>query len=421
MQRRSFLAAAPLALTPLVGKAAASERVNLCLVGVRGRGKGLGLNFARLPDAQISHICDVNEDELAKYAPIIEKAQKSAPKQVKDLRDVLKDKSVDGIIVATPDHWHALATIWACQAGKHVYVEKPVSHNIAEGRRMVQAARKHKVVVQTGTQSRSVPHYIEAIKYVRAGKLGKVHMAKAWNSQYRRRVDAVKDSPTPKGLDWDIWQGPAAEHPFNANRYSYGWRWLWEYGTGDMGNDGVHDLDIARWGLGVDAPSSVTCVADKLFHAGDAQETPDTQIVTFTFPEKKAVLLYEQRLWSPYHQEGHENGVAFYGSEAYMIIGRKHWKVVRRKNEVEFDKAVTFSDMPHLADFVARMKDGKAPACDIEEGHRSSALAHLGNIAARVGRPLKYDGKKEAFIDDADANRLLARKGRKGFEIPDRI
>jgi len=337
-----------------------------------------------------------------------------------DLRKVLADKEVDGIIVTTPDHWHALATIWACQAKKHVYVEKPVSHNVFEGRRMVAAARANKVVVQTGTQSRSVPHYIEAIKYIRDGKLGKVHMAKAWNSQYRRRVDAVKDTPTPKGLDWDIWQGPAAEQPFNANRYSYGWRWFWEYGTGDMGNDGVHDLDIARWGLGVEAPSGVTCVADKLFHAGDVQETPDTQIVTFTFPEKKAILVYEQRLWSPYHQEGHENGVAFYGSEACMLIGRRSWKVVGRKNKVEFEKAVTFSDVPHMADFVARMKDGKTPACDIEEGHRSTNLAHLGNIAYRVGRPLKFDGKAETCVGDAEATKLLKRAGRKGYEIPEK-
>ena len=164
-------------------------------------------------------------------------------------------------MVATPDHWHALATIWGCQAGKHVYVEKPISHNPFEGQQMVAAARRYKRVVQVGTQSRSVPHYREAIELLHAGRIGKVHMAKAWNSQLRRRVPAVADSPVPSGLDWDIWQGPAPERPFNNNRYTYGWRWMWDYGTGDMGNDGVHDLDIARWGLGVKFPSEVQCTA----------------------------------------------------------------------------------------------------------------------------------------------------------------
>ena len=420
--RRTFLgtAAVPLLLSPVAGKAPPSERINVCVVGVRGRGKSLGLGFARLPEARVSHICDVNEALLSPYAKAIEGAQKSAPKKVKDIRDVLKDKEVDALMVATPDHWHALATIWGCQAKKHVYVEKPVSHDIFEGRKMVEAARAHKRIVQTGTQSRSVPHYIEAIKYVRDGKLGKVLMAKAWNSQYRRRVNAVKDSPVPRGLDWDIWQGPAPEHPFNANRYSYGWRWLWEYGTGDMGNDGVHDLDIARWGLGVGAPSSISCTGGKLFHTGDAQETPDTQVVTFTFPESKAMLVYEQRLWSPYHQEGHENGVAFYGSEAYMILGRGGWKVVGRKDRPVFDKKATFSDTPHQKDFLARIKDGKTPACDIEEGHRSTMLAHLGNISCRVARPLKFDPRTETITGDAEASKLLRRECRKGYEIPEK-
>ncbi|MBY0233185.1 MAG: Gfo/Idh/MocA family oxidoreductase [Gemmataceae bacterium] len=420
MDRRLFLSAAPLVLAPLAAKAVPSERINLCVVGVRGRGKGLGLAFAKLPGAQVSHVCDVNTAYLEPYAKSIEAVQKSKPKMEQDLRKVLDDPGVDGLVVATPDHWHALATIWGCQKKKHVYVEKPVSHDVNEGRKMVEAARAHERVVQAGTQSRSVPHYIEAIKHIRDGKLGKVHMAKAWNSQFRRRVDAVKDSPTPKGLDWDIWQGPAEEKPFNANRYTYGWRWLWEYGTGDMGNDGVHDLDIARWGLGVGFPSAVTCVGDKLFHAGDMQETPDTQIVTFSYPEQKAVLVYEQRLWSPYHQEGHENGVAFYGSEAYMIIGRRHWKVVGRKNKVVFDKAAPFSDTPHQQDFLDRIKDGKRPACDIEDGHLSSALAHLGNLSCRVGRPLKLDPKTESVLGDDEAQKLMKRAGRKGYEIPEK-
>lgn len=286
---------------------------------------------------------------------------------------------------------------------------------------MVAAARRHKRVVQVGTQSRSVPHYREAIDYLREGKLGRLHMAKAWNSQLRRRVPAVDDSPVPNGLDWNIWQGPAAERPFNANRYTYGWRWLWDYGTGDMGNDGVHDLDIARWGLGVDLPTAVQCTGSKLEFTGDIQETPDTQIATFTFPESNAVLVYEQRLWSPYFQEGHENGVAFYGTEGYMVIGRRGWKVVEKRNKVLLDKQVEFSDTPHLENFLEGIKSGAALNCEVEEGYRSTLLAHLGNLAFRVGRPLKFDRETHTIAGDAEANALMKRLGRKEFQIPEQI
>lgn len=401
--------------------AAPSERVNLCVVGIRGRGNSLAQNFAKLPNAQITHLCDVNESLLGPFAKTIADIQQVAPKPVQDLRRVLEDKSVDAIVVATPDHWHALATIWGCQAGKHVYVEKPVSNNIFEGRQMVAAARRHKRVVQVGTQSRSVPHYREAVDYLREGKLGRVHMAKAWNSQLRRRVPAVDDSPVPNGLDWNIWQGPAAERPFNANRYTYGWRWLWDYGTGDMGNDGVHDLDIARWGLGVDLPTAVQCTGSKLEFTGDIQETPDTQIATFTFPESNAVLVYEQRLWSPYFQEGHENGVAFYGTEGYLVIGRRGWKVVEKRNKVLVDKQVEFSDTPHLENFLDGIKTGAALNCEVEEGYRSTLLAHLGNLAFRVGRPLKFDRETHTIAGDTEANALIKRLGRKEFQIPEQV
>jgi predicted dehydrogenase len=428
MDRRGFLAgsvatgiAVHSMLSPRVGKAAANERVNLCVIGVRGRGNGVGQNFARLPNAQITHICDVNEPLLAGYGKVITDIQKSAPKPVVDLRRVLDDKSVDGIVVATPDHWHALATIWGCQAGKHVYVEKPISHNVFEGRQMVAAARKYQRVVQVGTQSRSAPHYKEAMDLMKAGTLGRVHMAKAWNSQLRRRVPAVDDSPVPAGLDWNIWQGPAADRPFNANRYTYGWRWLWDYGTGDMGNDGVHDLDIARWGLGVEAPDEVQCTASKLQFKGDIQETPDTQIATFTFPKQDAMLVYEQRLWSPYFQEGYENGVAFYGTEGYIVIGRRGWKFVEKRNKVAFEKNVDFSDLPHQVNFLECIQNGGTPNCDIQEGYYSTLLAHLGNISFRVGRSLKFDAEKLAITGDNEATALLKRSGRKEFQIPEQV
>jgi predicted dehydrogenase len=237
----------------------------------------------------------------------------------------------------------------------------------------------------------------------------------------RRRVAAVADSPVPSGLDWDIWQGPAPERLFNNNRYTYGWRWMWDYGTGDMGNDGVHDLDIARWGLGATFPSEVQCTADKLVFAGDIQETPDTQVATFRFPEQQAMLIYEQRLWSPYWQEGFENGVAFYGTDGYLVIGRQGWKLVEKRNQVAWDKRVQFSDIPHLQNFIRGIKANEELNCDIEEGYRSTLLAHLGNLSFRVGRSLKLDSEARTIIGDDEATALLKRTGRKEFRIPDQV
>jgi predicted dehydrogenase len=402
-----------------IAKASPNERVQICVIGVRGRGAGVGASFASLADAQVTHICDVNETLLDGFSKRIAEVQKSTPKAVNDLRSALDDKSVDAIVVATPDHWHALATIWGCQAGKHVYVEKPISNNVHEGRQMVAAARKHHSVVQVGTQSRSAPHYQEIMKVIRDGRIGKVHLAKAWNSQLRRRVTSVPDEPVPTGLDWNIWQGPAPERSYNPNRYTYGWRWLWDYGTGDMGNDGVHDLDIARWGLGVDYPTEVQCTADKLVFAGDIQETPDTQLATFKFPDKQAMLVYEQRLWSPYHQEGFENGVAFYGTEGYIVAGRQGWKLVEKRNQVVSDNKVAFSDVPHFQNFINAIKNGQQLNCDIEEGYKSTLLAHLGNLAYRVGRPLKFDAQKHSIVGDPEATALMKRVGRNEFQIPD--
>lgn len=422
--RRAFLADAALAgaavaLGSSVAKAAPSERVNVCMIGIRGRGVSVGKTFASLPECQITHVCDVNETLLGPYSKQIAEIQKSTPKTVEDLRRVLDDPSVDAIVVTTPDHWHALATIWGCQAGKHVYVEKPISNNVFEGRQMVVAARKYNRVVQVGTQSRSVPHYREVMEILKSGRLGPIHMAKASNSQLRRKVPAQPDGPVPAGLNWDIWQGPAPERPFNPNRFSYGWRWLWDYGTGDMGNDGVHDLDIARWGLGVDYPTEVTCMGDKLVFAGDIQETPDTQYVSFRFPEKQAMLVYEQRLWSPYFQSGFENGVVFYGTEGYLEVGRQGWRLIEKRNKVAEEKSVKFEDTPHMNNFLHAIKNGEKLNCEVEEGYKSTLLAHLGNISYRVGRALKFNASTHSIVGDEQANGLLKRPGRKEFQIPE--
>lgn len=424
LPRRDFLTGAVAGLTVLSrssAKAAANERVNVAVMGIRGRGQGLAVSFAGMPDVRVTHLIDVDRrlfSDLAKQ--VGEKQQGSEPKVETDVRRVLEDKSVDALVVATPDHWHALATIWGCQAGKHVYVEKPASHNVWEGRKMVEAARKYDRVVQLGTQSRSAPHYLDMIEFLRAGKLGQVHMAKAWNSQRRGQIGKKADSAVPEGVDYDLWLGPAPTRPFNENRFHSSWHWHWDYGTGDMGNDGVHDLDIARWGLDVVAPSTVTAVGGKL-HNDDDQQVPDTQVVAFEFPESKAVLVYEQRLWSPYVQEGYENGVAYYGTEGYILAGRSGWRLIRAGNKEEPTPKRPFSDEPHRRDFLDCIKSGGRPHADIEEGHRSSTLAHLGNIATRVGRKLSFDGKAETIRGDTEAAALLTREYRKGFEVPEKV
>ncbi len=410
----SFLDATPAQADP-------SEPLRLAVMGIRGRGKGLALGFAGMKDARVTYLVDVDESLLGPLAKQVAERQKTAaPRTVKDVRTALEDRKVDALVIATPDHWHALGTIWGCQHGKHVYVEKPASHNIWEGRKMVEAARQARRVVQLGTQSRSALHYLEAIAFVHGGKIGKVHMAKAWNSQLRRNIGKKPEGKPPAGVDYNLWLGPAPERPFHPSRFHSSWRWFWDYGCGDIGNDGVHDLDIARWGLQVDFPSRVTCSASKLFFDDD-QETPDTQYVTYEYPDARKVLVYEQRLWSPYHQEGYENGVAFYGTEGYVLIGRTGWSVMMRGNKPVAKNSPRFSDDPHRQNFLDCIRSGKRPNADIEEGHRSSLHAHLGNIAARVGRSIPFEGKTETIPGDEEASKLLRRTYRKGFEVPEKL
>jgi predicted dehydrogenase len=426
LSRRDFLAttaaAGALAATQGLAKAAPSERVNVCVIGIRGRGNGLGKGFAELPNAQVTHICDVNETLLEPFAKEIAGVQKSTPKTLTDLRRALDDKSIDAIAVATPDHWHALATIWGCQAGKHVYVEKPISNNVFEGQQMIAAARKHNRVVQVGTQARSAPHYREVIQMIHAGRIGRVHMVKAFNSQLRRRVPATPDSDVPAGLDWNIWQGPAPERPFNANRYTYGWRWLWDYGTGDMGNDGVHDLDIARWGLGVQThPSRVAAMGGKYFFDDD-QQFPDTQYAICEYPRDGAPdgrtiqLIFEQRTWSPYVQEGYEAGAAFYGTRGMLLVGHvQGWRLYAEQNKLVAEATGEPNLTDHYDNFFACIRgDANQPAADALTGHRAATICHLANISARVGRTLNFNPENETIAGDEPANALLRRRYREG-------
>jgi predicted dehydrogenase len=387
----------------------ANEKIVLAFMGVHGRGKELIRGFSAFDDVEIAYICDPDESVFSAALKEAEKKQKKIPKVEKDVRRVLEDRDVTVLVIAAPDHWHALGTIWACQAGKHVYVEKPASHNLVEGRRMVEAARRHDRVVQLGTQRRSAPHFASAAELVRSGKLGKVPFARTWIAGDRKSIGHKTDGPVPAGVDYDLWLGPAPKRPFNPNRFHYNWHWNWDYGTGEIGNNGIHALDMARFLLRLEAPLRVTSGGGKLFYDDD-QQTPDTLVTTFDFPQ--TCVIWEHRIWSKTGFEDEPFGIVLYGEKGTLVFDRKGWHV--RDGIEASDKAVG-SDRAHLRNFLDSIKDHKRPNADIEEGHKSTRLCHLGNIAFRTGRALCFDEATETILDDPVANRLLGRTYREPY------
>jgi predicted dehydrogenase len=402
------------------------DKVVLAMIGigstvpgsVGGRGRQLLRPFSSFKDVDIAYLCDIDENFFPFGQKLLTAANRREAHVEKDLRRVLEDKHVDAVVVAVPDHWHALATIWACQAGKHVYVEKPASHNLSEGRRMVEAARKYNRVVQLGTQSRSSASLARAAELVRSGKLGKTPHARAWIGGSRPNIGHQKDSDVPAGVDYDLWLGPAPERPFNVNRFHYRWHWMWDFGTGELGNNGIHALDRLRWMLDLDAPIRVVAAGGKFFYDDD-QETPDTLTVTFEFPT--CSVTWEHRVWS----RGTGDGAAIYGEHGVLMLDREGWHV--EKGIEEKDKGDgegrDVEGHVHQRNFIDCIKSSagstvRRPNADIEIGHKSTRLCHLGNIAFRTGRAIRFDPQTETCVDDAEANRLLTRSYRKPFEVP---
>jgi predicted dehydrogenase len=339
------------------------------------------------------------------------------PKIAADMRRVFEDKAVQAVLMATPDHWHAPGAILAAQAGKHVYVEKPCSHNLREGRLMIEAAAQNKVCMQVGTQSRSTASVAAIIEKLRSGIIGDVLVAKAWNSQLRKNHGHQPDSEPPPELDYDLWLGPVPKVPFKKTYHPAHWRWFHHFGAGDFGNDGVHDIDIARWGLGAEQhPQRIIGQGSKLFFDDD-QEWPDTLYCAFEYDiaGKTKQLIYEQRNWSPYVQEGHENGCAWYGTKG-MIIGGKAkggWQIYGERNKLIEELKGTGPDLAaHHANFFDGIRSGAMLNADITINHLSTALCHLGNIAARTRSALVFDPAKEQFTGHADASKLLRREYR---------
>jgi predicted dehydrogenase len=440
MNRRKFLvrsAAAGASLTGLIpsislagDKVLKSDRIVVATVGLRGRGHALTKIFANADDVDLRYMCDVDENILKERTAEIVETTRHRPEALGDFRRALDDPSVDAIAIATPDHWHAIPTILACQAGKDAYTEKPDGHNILEGKTMVAMAKKHKRIVQLGTHVRSSHNMLDAMAYIRAGNLGRTLFAKAWESQRQGNLGNPPDSKPPQGVDYDFWLGPAPKRPFNHLRFHGNWRWFLDYGTGDLGNDGVHRMDYALWGL----RTAVEAQGEKLprfpkvvsSHGGknyfdDAQEWPDTLMTTYDFGGY--LLTYEMRLWSPYPLHGLGEGAIILGDKGSVLLGNRGWSAYDEEGKEILTRegpSNLQASFVHVRNFLDCMRTRKRPAADLETvGHPSSLLCHVGNVAWRVGRSVKFDAKTETFLGDPEANQFVGRpEYRKPWVLP---
>ena len=395
-----------------------NEKVVVAIIGCNARGMAHIAGYLPLPNAEIGYICDVDSRAVEKGIAAVAKKQQRKPQGVKDFRTILDNPDVDAVSIATPDHWHAPATILACAAGKHVYVEKPGSHNLRESELMVAAARKYKRVVQMGNQRRSWPWVIESIGALHAGELGKVRFARGWYTNHRTSIGHGKPAPVPAWLDYSLWQGPAPERPFQDNVIHYNWHWFWNWGTGELGNNGVHAFDLARWGLGVELPQRVTCGGNRYFYQDD-WETPDTIIATFDFADKG--IVWEGQSCAPRGFEGTGFGVNFYGEKGCMAMAGSNCTIYDLNNkvvrEIKGKREGLFDfDSIHFANFLDGIREGKELRAEIAEGQKSTVLCHLGNIAWRTGHTINFDPKARKIVGDDAAAALVSRTYRDGWE-----
>jgi len=387
-----------------------NSQLRVAVIGVRGQGAGHVSAYAgnKKMNTVVTHICDVDEGVIGKAMKTVEDKQGAAPTYVKDIRKLLENKEIDLVSIATPNHWHALASIWAMQAGKDVYVEKPVSHNVKEGRMIVEFARKLDRICQTGTQSRSQKGMREAIEYVHGGKIGKVSLARGLCYKPRGSIGKVT-APTepPKTCDYDIWCGPAPMKPLMRAKLHYDWHWAWDTGNGDLGNQGIHEMDKARWGLGKPGlPRSVQSIGGRFGYVDDG-ETANTQIIVCEYDD--AELIFEVRGLATPDLKGAKVGNIFYGSDGYVVCPNYSSGIAYDKEGTKVAEFKGGGD--HFENFVkaVRARDHKLLNADILEGHLSSALCHLGNISYRLGKPMSFEHAEKAFGEDAEAHDSVKR------------
>ncbi|MGB7344499.1 MAG: Gfo/Idh/MocA family oxidoreductase [Pirellulaceae bacterium] len=388
--------------------ASSSEKIVLGIMGVNGRGKAIAQGMMAQPNVKIGTICDVDKRAAELTAKLVTKDQGSAPKVVGDFREILDDKNIDVLVCAAPNHWHAPATILGCNAGKHVYVEKPCSHTAEEGELAVAAARKNDRIVQMGTQRRSWPALVKGIGKVHDGAIGETLYARTWYNNRRGPIGTGKTTPPPEWLDWDLWQGPASRRDFKDNVVHYNWHWHWHWGNGELGNNGVHGIDVARWGLDVTYPNRVAATGGHFRHDDD-QETPDTMMVSMTFPDDK-MITWEGLSWSPLGPLDTSFGVSIHGTEGSLVIRGSGYTLYDMKNkEVETENG-DGGDADHFADFLDAVRTERRPNADIEIAHQSTLLCHLGNIAYRSGGVVNTDPANGHIIDNPDAQALWGKE-----------
>lgn len=380
----------------VLAKAAAAERVQIAVIGVRNQGKSLAAGLAALPEAQIVTLCDVDENVLVAASHAVQKEQGTTPHLERDFRRLLDDPKVDAVVIATPDHWHTPMTLAACEAGKDVYVETPVTHFGGEGASLVEAARRHQRIVTAGLPHRSAAHFQSAMRVVQSGQLGAVPLVKAWFVQKRQPLAASAVTEPPADVDYSAWLGPAPQRPFESHRFHFHWRWFWDYGAGDLGVWGSQFLDAARWGLGLTWPQRVcSSVGQRVLR--DATETPDSLQVQFDCGDR--TVIWEHRSWSNHAPEGRTSGVAFHGERGTLILDRGGWKIYGCQ-EPQFADGSEFV-RPHLADFIHSIKTRQRPAADIAEASTSAGWCHLANLSHRVHHELTIDVQTGTPLDDS--------------------
>jgi predicted dehydrogenase len=422
----SFLfSAAPFGNVFAKGKTiSANNKINVGLIGCKGMGWNNLRSFLRMQDIDCIALCDIDNEVLTKRASELELQIGKKPQLYKDFRKLLEHKDIDVVIIATPDHWHCLMTVMACQAGKDVYVEKPLANSIAECFSMVSAARKYNRMIQVGQWQRSNQHWKDAISYVKDGKLGKIRMAKAWMYNGTKSLPIIPDSPAPSGVDYDMWLGPAPLRPFNNNRFHYNFRWYWDYAGGLMTDWGVHLLDMALLGMDAKAPKSVMSLGGKFAYANDAMETPDTQTAIYEFDNFSITWEHTMGIRSaPY---GRPHGVAFVGELGTLVVDREQWMVMPeadgkhyKTESLPVQRASDNGLDLHVGNFIDCLKDRtKIPNCSIEEAANTAVVTHMGNVAYRTGKRVFWDDSKKIFLNDSAATALLKPTYRAPWKFP---
>ncbi len=436
MNRRYFLMSTAAATSGLRASAlqSANDTVRVACVGVKGQGRAHIETYGRMRNVEIAALCDIDENILNERLQLAEKITKKRPASYVDIRKLLEDKSIDAVSIATPNHSHTLQAIWSMQAGKDVYVEKPCSYNMFEAKQIVAARKKYNRLVQHGTNSRSGVAVQEAVKQMHAGLIGDVYLARGLCFKWRNTIGHAPVEPVPAGVHYDLWLGPAPVRPFTKNRFHYNWHWFWDYGNGDMGNQGIHEMDNARWGLGVTYPTKVTAIGGH-FMFDDDQETPNTLTALYEFDEpggKKKMLEFAVRHWITNHEAGINDtpgkkdrntiGNTWYGSKGYVAVEgyNKYYSFLGPEQEPGPSMAQGGNNWANFIDALRSRKyeDLNAP---IEEGAISTTLVHLANISYRLGRSIKFDAASYTCPGDSEATKLFTRDYRKGFVVHEKV